>query len=94
MAMDSQESIIRLDYLEGCAEVWTERRGLVSRLQRLGFILTQRHGRGVWLTGGIKQVSFRKLGSNQGKPRTGASSEMLAKARAAKANREDDTKPV
>ena len=57
---DADEAIVRLDSDGDYAEVWTQRRGLAVRLKRLGFVETDRQGRGVWLRGRVRQISFRK----------------------------------
>lgn len=85
MAKDYDETVIRLDYESETAEIWTQRRGLISRLTKCGFRTIRTQGRGVWLTGPIKGVSFRKAGNLQGNLRTKAQLMALEKARAAKA---------
>ena len=56
---DYQETIVRIDYTDKYAEVWTERRGLKARLKRLGFAETKAQDQGVWYRGAIRQISFR-----------------------------------
>jgi hypothetical protein len=81
---DVRETIVRLDYDGDFAEVWTERRSLVVRLQALGFAEVQRQGRGVWLRGGIRQVAFKKPPAVGTSARREASLKALAKAREAR----------
>lgn len=78
---DADEAIVRLDFVGDYAEVWTQRRGLLAHLRRLGFVETDRHGRGVWLRGQVRQISFRKTVPVQRIPTTPSRVAALAKAR-------------
>lgn len=62
---DYRETIIRISHEVQEAEVWTESAGLASRLKRLGFKETKQQGRGVWLKGHRKQISFRNRRNNK-----------------------------
>jgi hypothetical protein len=79
---DVRESVVRLD--GDFAEVWTERRSMVVRLQALGFVEVQRQGKGTWLRGGIRQIAFRKPLAVGSSARREASLAALAKAQEAR----------
>ena len=63
---DFRETIIRIDHGSKSAEGWTEQAGLASRLKKLGFKEIKQQGKGVWLLGGRRQISFRKARSSNG----------------------------
>lgn len=84
MAKDYDETVIRLDYESETAEIWTQRRGLIARLTKCGFSTIRTQGRGVWLTGPIKGVSFRKAVNKRRSGATAAQLKALASANAAR----------
>ena len=57
---DSDETLIRLDHDAKIAEVWTMKKGIVSKLKRVGASFQDRQGPGLWATLPIKSISFRK----------------------------------
>ena len=81
---DYRETLIRIDHDSKLAEVWTEQAGLASRLKKLGFKETKQQGRGVWLQGGRKQISFRNVRNNTRKSTSKGNPEALRKAREAR----------
>src|SRR2546425_12801937 len=78
---DVDWAIVRLDFSAGYAEVWAQRRGLVARLKRLGFVVTDRQGRGVWLRGRVRQIRFAAMRRKACSDATRARLRALAKAR-------------
>lgn len=60
LQQDYRETVIRLDYADKSAEVWTENKGLMKHLRVRGFKEIKASGKGVWLKGLIEQVRFRK----------------------------------
>lgn len=76
---DTRETIVRIDHDLDYSEVWTENQALVKRLLRLGFRQTDQQGKGVWLRGQIRQISFKSTVKRRGIPPTEAAKAALAK---------------
>lgn len=68
---DFRETVIRLDHDAKTAEVWTEQRGVLSRLKRSGFTLISKSGRGEWWRGPLRGVLIRKVPLRSGSGRVG-----------------------
>lgn len=58
---DYRETLIRIDHDAKTCEVWTERRGVISRLKRSGFIKIREQNLGVWFSGTARQVLLRAI---------------------------------
>lgn len=78
---DYRETLIRLSHDTQTAEVWTESAALARKLTRRGFAEIGRQGRGVWLKGHARQISFRNPGAVRGSGATRAVPEGLRRHR-------------
>lgn len=64
MARDYRETLVRLDHEAGLAEVWTCRRSVARKLEKLGWT-REKLGQvgGTWWRGQARGVTFRNIGS-------------------------------
>lgn len=63
---DYRETVIRLDHDAKIAEVWTEQRGILTRLKRSGFTFQKAQGKGQWWRGPLRGILIRKGPSRRG----------------------------